>query len=272
MTDTIDEIRSRVKEAQKNYINNLETIEGILVNERGYPSRKPGGEDVVVICSGGLDSSIMLDIVIKEYGCKVHPLFFRRGATNEKLEEAAFDFFVDFYRHKYPINMRNPGKIEYQIPPKQLKGDFPKELAMTVGHPLRNSTMQNLAVMYAVSLDGKYDIKVRTVFTGSVGEDNTEPETGLLSLRAQTLNTCINLGDWGWQVTSPLTDTALREEPIFKTQLIEYALERGIPLEKTRTCFGGEEEACGTCGACVKRLDAFEYVKVKDPVKYRITK
>jgi 7-cyano-7-deazaguanine synthase in queuosine biosynthesis len=129
--------------------------------------------------------------------------------------------------------------------------------------------MQNLAVMYAVSLNGKHDLNIRTILTGSVAEDQTEPELGLLSLRSQTLSTCIQLGDWDWQITSPLTDINLREYPLFKVNLIQYAVERGIPLEKTRTCFSADEVADGTCLACYKRLIAFEKAEVKDPVEYR---
>ena len=271
MDETIEDIRKRVAQAQKDYRGNVQRLEALLLLERGFIASEPTSEDVVVLCSGGLDSSVMMSIVIDEWNVKVHPLFIKRGARAEKYEEQAFDFFVDFYRKRFPENIGEAAKLAYEVPPKQFKEHFPKELALTVGHPLRNSTMQNLAVMYAVALNGKHGLDIRTVFSGSVEEDNTEPELGLLSLRSQTLNTCIHLGDWRWQITSPLTDYELKKgrDALNKKDLIEYAIANNIPLDKTRTCFSADEIADGTCFACMKRLRAFEAAGVKDPILYK---
>ncbi len=269
LDEAIIKIRKRVKAAQRNYNRNLTTIEKILIQERGYASRPPENEDVVVLYSGGLDSSIMLDLIIQEWNVKVHPIFFKRGARAEKFEEAAFDYFVKFYSERYPNNIGDATKVVYEIPPKNFKETFPKELSLTVGLPLRNSTMENLAVMYAVSLNGKYNLNIKTILTGAIADDETDPENSMLSLRSQTLNTCINTGDWSWQITSPLTDRVFREEPVSKANLIFYARDRGLPLEKTRSCFSPDEIADGTCFACKKRLAAFEATGIKDPVEYR---
>ncbi|MFA5026735.1 MAG: 7-cyano-7-deazaguanine synthase, partial [Candidatus Methylomirabilota bacterium] len=246
MSETIAQIRERVRKAQINYCKNMETIENILLNERGYVSRAPKNEGVVVLYSGGLDSSILINKIIEDWNVSVYPLFFRRGARAQKYEENAFDFFVDFYRKRFPKNMKQAFKIDCGIPPADIKNSLPKELAQTQGHPMRNSTMQNMAAMYAVSLKRN----VKTIFTGSVAEDNTEPELGMLSLRAQTLNTCVNLGDWEWQITSPLTDNHLKKIIYGKEDLINYAADKNIPLGKTRTCFSQYEIADGSCFAC----------------------
>jgi 7-cyano-7-deazaguanine synthase len=267
MHETVEEIRARVKNAQKNYYGNLKLLEGILQNEKGYVTRIPKNESVVLLYSGGLDSSILINKIIEDWNVIVHPLFIKRGARAEEQEEKSFDFFMEFYKKRFPDNMKEGFKLEYKVPPKEFKAGFPKELSLTQGLPLRNSTMQNLAIMYAVSLSGK-GLDAKTIFTGSVADDNTEPEQGLLSLRAQTLNTCVQLGNWNWQITSPLTDSYLTERPIFKSDLIEYAMQKFIPLEKTRTCFDSEEIADGTCFACQTRLKAFDYLKIKDPLRY----
>jgi len=106
------------------------------------------------------------------------------------------------------------------------------------------------------------------VFSGSVLKDTIEPEPGLLSLRAQTLNTCIALADWKRQITSPLTDPCLGD-PLSKVHLIKYAIKKHIPLEQTRTCFSNNKTADGTCFACQKRLRAFENAKIPDPLTYK---
>lgn len=269
--ETAEQIKKRVKKAQRNYFQNIKAIENILQKERHYVSKVPENKDVIVLCSGGLDSSVMIQKIIEDWNVRVHPLFFRRGARAEEYEEQAFDFFVDFYRKRFPDNIGELFKLKVEIPPADFKRYFPENLALTQGHPLRNSTMQNLAVMYAVSLQGK-GIEARTIFSGSIDDDVTEPELGLLSLRAQTLSTCIQLADWRWNITSPLTDSYLAEKPISKGDLIKYALEKFIPLEKTRTCFSSERTADRTCFACKKRLAAFENIGIKDSLRYQEVK
>jgi len=36
----------------------------------------------------------------------------------------------------------------------------------------------------------------------------------------------------------------------------------------TWTCYKGKEKACGKCGSCVERLEAFTKAEIKDPIKY----
>jgi 7-cyano-7-deazaguanine synthase in queuosine biosynthesis len=38
----------------------------------------------------------------------------------------------------------------------------------------------------------------------------------------------------------------------------------------TWTCYNGRERACGKCGACVERLEAFSNNETVDPLPYEI--
>ena len=78
----------------------LEMMNNIFLYRRGYISKVPKNEDVVFIFSGGLDSSITLDMIINEWGVNVFPLFVRRSARATKFEEESVRFFVDFYQKK----------------------------------------------------------------------------------------------------------------------------------------------------------------------------
>lgn len=53
-----------------------------------------------------------------------------------------------------------------------------------------------------------------------------------------------------------------------KTEILKYGLEHGTPFELTRTCYKDQALSCGKCGACTERLEAFEALKIKDPINY----
>jgi len=42
----------------------------------------------------------------------------------------------------------------------------------------------------------------------------------------------------------------------------------GVPYEYTWTCYKGGELACGKCGSCVERLEAFIKAAEEDPIEY----
>ena len=263
-----EEILAIVKENQKNFKDTLQRVESILLNERGFITKIKAGQPLVLLMSGGLDSIVSVSYIIETYKAEIYPLFIKRGARAEKYEIESALYYTDFYKKKYPGKIHDLFVLEADIPSSALKKDFPKERINAIGHPLRNSTLQNYAVMYATYLNGKFNTSISTIFTGSVGDDTTCPELSILSLRSQTLNVCLNLGDWSWQITSPLIDPLLSKDVIFKKDLILWAKEKNIPLNKTRTCVSDTPIADGTCNECRRRLKVFESLNMTDEVPY----
>ncbi len=59
-----------------------------------------------------------------------------------------------------------------------------------------------------------------------------------------------------------------------KADIVHRGLFLGVPWEDTWTCYEGVEpghypSACGTCGTCVERLEAFAKCGAVDPIPYR---
>ena len=44
----------------------------------------------------------------------------------------------------------------------------------------------------------------------------------------------------------------------------------GLDYSKTWTCYNGREQACGKCGSCVERLEAFTLNGAIDPLAYEL--
>lgn len=247
----------------------LEQINEIFRFRRGYVSRVPKNEDVVFIFSGGLDSSIAIDIIINEWGVKIFPLFVRRSARATKYEEEAVRYFVDFYQKKYPGHMHDLEVVEIEVPPLAFKKYPEMNRLQKLGHPMRNAVLQSLGVQYAQKLRATVAPELHTVLTATVADDSF-PHSSLQALRSVNLGVCLDTGDWEWLVTSPLVDTEYKGRPVFKKDLIDYAIKHKIPMEKTRTCIEGGELPDGTCPECLCRLKAFAAADKSDPLIYKI--
>ena len=55
-----------------------------------------------------------------------------------------------------------------------------------------------------------------------------------------------------------------------KAEIIKIGLELGVDYAKTWTCYEGQDVACGKCGSCNERLEAFEINNFTDPLSYNI--
>lgn len=53
-----------------------------------------------------------------------------------------------------------------------------------------------------------------------------------------------------------------------KSSIIKRGLELGVKYGMTRTCYNDGEIACGKCGACGERLEAFAANEIEDPLPY----
>ncbi|MDB9841958.1 7-cyano-7-deazaguanine synthase QueC [Gammaproteobacteria bacterium] len=54
-----------------------------------------------------------------------------------------------------------------------------------------------------------------------------------------------------------------------KAEIVKLGLNLGIDYSKTWTCYEGQEIACGKCGSCNERLEAFAINNTSDPLDYK---
>jgi len=249
----------------------LDNIEKILKEKRGFISKFPENKKIVMIISGGLDSVSTSARLIEDFGLEIFPLHIQRGQTNAVAENKAVDFFTDYFQKKYGENkFHTPQKISVNVPPVEFKKDL-LPYTKVKGHPMRDPIMHLLAVQHAVSISQKIGESVRVVYCAIVPEDYF-PHSSLAGLRVNTLNTCINMDDWDWQISSPNIDKYLSNEPFGKKEEISWAMERNMPIGKTISCNDASEKtnylACGKCKSCFRRHTAFTDLGFNDPTEY----
>lgn len=56
-----------------------------------------------------------------------------------------------------------------------------------------------------------------------------------------------------------------------KAQIVTEGVRLGVPYHLTRTCYKDSPIACGRCGSCQERLEAFKINRVSDPIRYEST-
>ena len=76
------------------------------------------------------------------------------------------------------------------------------------------------------------------------------------------METALHLCDW--------TDITLHAPYLHltKADIVKIGTGLGVDYSLTWTCYRGEALACGKCGACTERLEAFGLAGVEDPVEY----
>ena len=254
----------------------INKIEKIFLKKRGYVIKVPSkGTPVILIVSGGMDSVIVWAYLMKVYKLKVYPVFLRRGQRRVKYEEAAVDFFYNFYKKKFPRYCNPVQKMNAFIPPMEIR--FPITIASNNvvsdkgrwrGIPVYTNLLFSYATQYAYFLEITKKINIRTIFAGFMLTDGTamKDET-LTAMRMNNLEVATLTDDFNWQfIALPIEKNIgfFYDKEIF----IKWATSEKIPLEKTRSCIMWNKFHCGNCISCWAREAAFKKAGIDDKTVY----
>ena len=134
-------------------------------------------------------------------------------------------------------------------------GHYEEENMKSTIVPNRNMILISLAIGYAV------DIQAKSVWYGAHSGDHTiypdcRPEF------VQVMDKASRVANF-----EPVTVHA-PYLGVDKIGILEAGLNMGLDYSKTWTCYKGQEKACGKCGSCIERLEAFEKNATLDPIVY----
>lgn len=229
----------------------VEELDSVLLAHRKAVFTKPEkNEEVVLLFSGGMDSVIAAYMLIQKLGCKIVPVYVKRGARAEISELASAENFIQDLKKKYPENVADLLVVEAEYPPKDLKQYLPAEHKAKKGHPGRNMFLALVGAYYLRGLKSKNNSS-RTIFIGNSPND-TFPHSQLSALRSANIAVCVDQDDWEIQITSPLLEPALWGN-VDKQALVDYAKENDVNIAATHTCTASTIP-CGECGECKERL------------------
>ena len=215
---------------------------------------------VAIALSGGMDSSTVLSLLLS-YGAEVVPFFFDYGSKHNPYERVAANYICEHYKLGLPhiINIA-PVMEDFNADLMRGQGDIPEghytdeSMSATVV-PARNIIFLSVLAGKALSYDcQKIAIGIHQ------GDHAIYPDCRPEFYDA--MSNAIELGtDGKVGIVAPFLSTD-------KTGVLVKGLKLETPYHLTRTCYKEQPVACGKCGSCVERLEAFALNSVTDPIKY----
>lgn len=214
--------------------------------------------DVVLILSGGLDSTTLLYDLIDQ-GVTVHPIGFNYGQRHSKELTMAARTCEKFDLEYKIINLSDFGSLlsnnaltgTIDMP----EGHYADESMQQTVVPNRNMIMLSIAIGYTI------DIGAKNVFYGAhAGDHDIYPDC-----RPEFVRAIQNVADlchyYPVHVHAPYLN-------VTKADIVTGGLYLDVDYSLTWTCYAGREKACGKCGSCTERLEAFAMNDTIDPIKY----
>jgi len=215
-------------------------------------------EKVVVIYSGGMDSYTVLNHALKQ-GLEVYALTFDYGQRHVKEIEYAKKACSELGVHHKIVDISAINSIiagssltdDIEVPEGHYEADNMKQTVV----PNRNMILLSLAVGYAVSLEAT------KVFYGAHSGDHAIYPDCRPEFVKKMQDVCAIANYEAVDIVVPYLN-------VDKIAILTDGLKMGLDYSNTWTCYNGREKACGKCGACQERLEAFEENNTIDPLEY----
>lgn len=283
-----NEFLQKLKTRPLEDISVIQTIEKFFLNKRGYIFKMPKpGTPVILLVSGGLDSTIAWSVLMEKYKLRVYPLFLHRGLKRWIKEKEAVNFFSKFFQKKYPEYYIPPFEFSTHLPPPELeKSMFNLNSYYHPARILENLNSKNgvteiftqsglpfiypiFGTSYASYLWDHENVKIRTIFNAVLPGDGTVVTSQTFTaMRATLMSICVSTANYNWQFASFPFEKELGHW-IEKAEYIRLGRKLGLPLEKTWSCYRSGRYQCGNrCLTCISRRDEFIKAGIPDKTHY----
>lgn len=224
--------------------------------------------DTVIALSGGMDSAVLLYDCLAN-GQTVRAISVDYGQRHRRELDAAKELVVmagaDFDQ-SIPWDVVDLTSVTKLLIGSSLTdpsvpvphGHYAEETMRQTVVPNRNMIMLSVAAAVAVAHNARY---VATAV--HAGDHYIYPDCRPDFIK--TLEQAIQLGNQGHgRPVSILTPFIT----LTKGDIVRHGLDLDVPFGSTWTCYEGGSVACGRCGSCNERLEAFAEAGALDPIPY----
>lgn len=204
-------------------------------------------KDIVILYSGGMDSSVALYqyanriklAVSFNYGSKHNVREIEYAAKNCK--ELSIDHRIvdlDLNKMGFVSDLLQSGGA---IPDGHYEDESMKKTVV----PFRNGIMLSIAAGIAESMNCD-----KLLISNHAGDHAIYPDCRPDFI--DSMNDAIHLGTYNEvEILAPYTNLSKREIALIGKEI-------GVHFENTYSCYNGQEIHCGTCGTCTERKEALE--------------
>lgn len=218
----------------------------------------------VCLLSGGMDSST-LAYLAKSEGYDIYALHLNYGQRTEEKERACAKKIAELLGAQDFVEVDVGyfalfGASSLTDPAIAVEGFDPARVHIPNTYvPFRNANLLAIATSYAESKNAD------AIFIGVQSLDYS----GYPDCRPQFIDAFQKVIDLG---TKDTTHIALNTPFITmtKTDILRLGLALGVPYNYTWSCYRNQDKACGTCGSCHFRKEAFAHAGIPDPIEYEV--
>ncbi len=212
---------------------------------------------LAVLCSGGLDSAILLGEALRVYPA-VHPLYIRTGAQWEAVE---FDYLTRFLAAVHspalrPLVVLNMPVADLYGSHWSLAGAVPDESSPdeAVFLPGRNVILLSKALIWC-HLNNVPELATAPLGSNPFPDATDEFYDGFANIVSHAVAGKV-------RVLRPYATLHLHKVDVLRRGV-------GMPLQHTFSCIQPVRRLhCGRCNKCAERKHGFRDAKMTDPTKY----
>lgn len=261
----------------------ISMIERYIVNKRGFVFRIPNpGSRVVLMASGGIDSTVAWYILMKEFGFHVYPFMVTNNSHHAQVSSLKFfgtifqKKFADLYHAPIIVPEVSASREIFdmnktsELTPRAIVDSYDPRHKTFNWQPGAGSVMLEAgqAALYLGSLRSRFPHEFTTIFCGITSMDGVGVKSQTLTfLRTSLLYMMTFLADPILQYASLFIE---KETGWWarKGDIIRIGTDAGLPLERTYSCYRGGSLNCGRCGGCDTRAWEFKQAGVADKTLY----
>lgn len=203
----------------------------------------------MVLASGGLDSSTLLHLYLKEK-FTVLPLIVDYGQVAFSRELAALSKICSI------LGLRGPYQLEVPKIGLICENQLTRMESKTPMFPHRNLLLLTLAAIFSEANN------CQTIAFGVVA-DSLVPfhdcSSGFVHSTRSALSQSIGKE---FAINTPFLNST-------KAEVIRDGLSLSVPFEYTYSCYRGSARHCGKCLGCKNRKRAFKLAHIADPTRYQ---
>lgn len=261
----------------------IQSVESYFQKARGFVVAMPKpGNAVILLTSGGLDSTAVWYLLMKQFRLVVYPLFV--GSNPFHPQRRSLYYFSRLFEKEFGKQYRPPLIMNQHLVAKEIdivtktKNIHPKILLDIAAAKNQAWSMPHMAGLNALTpvsalLYSKYllitqNLSVRTIVCAVAAGDGTVVKSQTFSfLRTTMFFLSQFFQDRDLQFFSLLLDKNLGYF-IEKAQLIQISARLKLPIHKTYSCYTGNIFHCGRCLGCQARKYEFNKANTPDRTIY----